>query len=96
MTIQEAESLLDEAIYADQKNTQFVVPDFSEIDRIGVMNFHIVYYDGGWSRTGIVEKVLTEKPQGKLVSILGMIIQARMSRDGYSEDTLRRMYNLQK
>ena len=96
MTIREAEILLDEALYSDQTNGQFAVPEFSEIDRIGVMNFHKVYYDGGWSRAKIVEVALNEKPKGSLATILDMIIQARMFREGYSEDTLRRMYNLQK
>jgi hypothetical protein len=91
--IEAAEQLLLSAMRLDEEVGE--TPDWSElIVQVGVQSLHLVYYDGFWMKHPEIIRHLTLYPGGALMGLLRELVEAKAAVDGYSPETLNRMYGL--
>jgi hypothetical protein len=85
MTIEQAEQLMQKAYSGEEIDLQ------EELNQVGIMSLHKVYYDGGFSTIPEIREILRDRshPLSKLIRALR---DARL--DDYSSETLNKMYGL--
>ena len=91
---EEAIVFIDEMLVLDQQLLPVPEDLFKKLEGIGPMTLHRAFYDTGIFSQDVVLNVLNSNPEGILGQALTWLISQRA--DDYSEDTLRKMYGLDK
>ena len=90
----EAQALLQKAYDLDvgEANGGMTLP--KDLLAVGVMAVHKVWYDGGLFTHPELQELLSDKPEGSFASLIRCLVEQRVERGEYKEETLIKMYGL--